>query len=530
MKKNILWLMLLLVVWSVGISNVFAAEYQLDYSYVQVYYINNGSSVTAAGQTWLDSLQSYVSNDITTSANSYGAGVAFNSPIPILANHNYSISIYFPNIDNIALSAKNGIAIGNDAFGVSYNYANNDYWVTQNYSNVSNNSIISYNFTAKGAASYIFIPWTTTTSTTQSYFFDTIIIEDLGSEGVSEETINNSINNQTNVLNNYIQSSTNTITGAITDTENNINSNIDDMEQTIVDSNKETQNVIKDQFNSCRDSVNLFKPIETFTRSGITFTNNGDGSYTLNGTATSDTSFFIKGLNYEAGTYTLSLNNELTNDNPSFRVQAEYSGGTIKINFTSSNNTITKSINNPITSIAVVVPSGLTLTNFTFKPQLEKGSTATEYEPFGEEICSNKLDEQNKTSKGILGKLTSLFDWLTNNDSADLSSASNIAGFLPAGPIDSIINLPLTFFQEVNSNLYKTCTPLDVPMPYVNRTIQIPCINTIFNQIEGLPNFWNWTGTIASIIILYRYLIAFYKYYDDLTTLKANIMSDWGEI
>ena len=67
-------------------------------------------------------------------------------------------------------------------------------------------------------------------------------------------------------------------------------------------------------------------------------------------------------------------------------------------------------------------------------------------------------------------------------------------------------------------------------MPYVNKTVQIPCLNTIFNQIDGLPNFWNWVGTIASVMILYRYLIKLYKYYDDLTTLKANFLSDWGSI
>lgn len=142
----------------------------------------------------------------------------------------------------------------------------------------------------------------------------------------------------------------------------------------------------------------------------------------------------------------------------------------------------------------------------------------------------DQQQEQNKTSKGILSKITSIFDWLTNKDSADVSGANKIAGYLPPGPLDSIINLPLTFFQNLNTNLSKTCTPLDVPIPYLNKTIQIPCINNIFNQIDGLPNLWNWVGTIMSIFILYRYLIALYKYYDDLTTLKANFISDWGSI
>lgn len=132
-----------------------------------------------------------------------------------------------------------------------------------------------------------------------------------------------------------------------------------------------------------RSGKNLWKPIATATKSGMTFTNNGDGSYTLNGTATAGTSFYISGLNYVADTYTLSGNNAITNSNGSFYIQAEYSGGSIALPFTSLNAKTTKTTTKPITALSVVIPNGLTLTNFTFKPQLEQGSTATDYEQYG---------------------------------------------------------------------------------------------------------------------------------------------------
>lgn len=128
--------------------------------------------------------------------------------------------------------------------------------------------------------------------------------------------------------------------------------------------------------------VNLWKPITTETKNGMTFTNNGDGSYTLNGTATATTSFYITGLNYIAGTYTLSTNNAITNSNSSFYIQVEYSDGSISRSFTSLNAKTTKTTAKPITACSVVVPNGITLTNFTFKPQLEKGPTATEFVPY----------------------------------------------------------------------------------------------------------------------------------------------------
>ena len=127
---------------------------------------------------------------------------------------------------------------------------------------------------------------------------------------------------------------------------------------------------------------NLFKPIATQTKVGMSLTYNSDGSYKLNGTATSNTSFYVTGLNYEAGTYTLSLNNSLAISNGSFYVQAETSSGNVIRAFDKINATKTATTTAPINALSIVIPNGLTLNNFVFKPQLETGSVATPYEPY----------------------------------------------------------------------------------------------------------------------------------------------------
>lgn len=132
-----------------------------------------------------------------------------------------------------------------------------------------------------------------------------------------------------------------------------------------------------------RSGKNLFKPIATGIRNGITFTNNGDGSYTLNGTATGNTSFYVTGLNYKIGTYTLSLNNSVAISNGGFYAQMETSAGIIKKIFDVINAYRTATTTASITALSIVIPSGLTLNNFIFKPQLEEGSTATSFEPYG---------------------------------------------------------------------------------------------------------------------------------------------------
>ena len=233
-----------------------------------------------------------------------------------------------------------------------------------------------------------------------------------------------------------------------------------------------------------------------------------------------------------AGTYTFSYNYSATNE-PSTRAQIRISSSStiLSVLILDGNGKNTFTVSEPFNYIYFYITesspsSSVSLSNI----QLQEGSIATPYEPYGEQICTNKLDEQNETSKGIFGKLKDLFNWLTNDDDADVSSAGDVAGWLPPGPLDSLINLPLTMLTNINSSLNKTCSPLEVNLPYVNKTVEIPCLNTIFNQITGLNSFWTWVGMIGSVLILYRYLMNLYNYYDKLTDLKANFISDWGSV
>ncbi|MCI6457185.1 MAG: hypothetical protein MSA56_05745 [Clostridium sp.] len=126
---------------------------------------------------------------------------------------------------------------------------------------------------------------------------------------------------------------------------------------------------------------NLWRNIPTETTDGITLTNNGDGSYTLNGTSTKNTSFYIE-VNYPAGNYTISANNPVAGTTSSFYIQAEYNGGPLRANLNLVNSNKTKSVTSTIHHISIVVPINLTLTNFVIKPQLEQGITATDFEPY----------------------------------------------------------------------------------------------------------------------------------------------------
>lgn len=137
----------------------------------------------------------------------------------------------------------------------------------------------------------------------------------------------------------------------------------------------------------------------TKTISGITFTDNGDGSVTVNGTATVNASYYfyrdaknlINGLK-TGDRVTVSIISDKTwvSSPTTMNIVCNYydSTGTMKdgncvINSTLKYRTITIGDDWVGIGMYVVVYSGQTIDNITLKPQVELGSVATEYEQYG---------------------------------------------------------------------------------------------------------------------------------------------------
>ena len=491
----ILWLLLFAVICIVGISDVFALDTKTIYSNQTLDNSNqfNYGFVNSGG------VDSITTGSVGSRISGKTKYINFYLSQNVALNYTYTIRInfladdlqpYFSLNHVKEISVCNSSSCSNSSIVSIKKQNNNGFstWVELTFNPTQVGNVIGVTL-GDNSGSFI----------TGETFFGISSVQ-IESKNANQDVIDNATNNTNNIINN-----------------NNSNT------ESIINSNKETQEIIKDQFNTCRDSYNLFEAeyLQTTANTNIN-------------------------SNLKKDTYTISLETK-----QSF-------GGVIYIQLYKNNTLITTNghLLNTSSSLSFStstywyyfqnIPNGNKLT-FTLdddyslkialsnatgnqKVMLNKGSTALDYEPYGEQICTNKLDEQNETSKGIFGKLKDLFNWLTNKDDADVSGAGNVAGWLPPGPLDSLINLPLTMLTNINSSLNKTCSPLEVNLPYVNKTIEIPCLNTIFNQITGLNSFWTWVGMIGSVLILYRYLINLYNYYDKLTDLKANFISDWGGV
>lgn len=134
-------------------------------------------------------------------------------------------------------------------------------------------------------------------------------------------------------------------------------------------------------------------------------------------------------------------------------------------------------------------------------------------------IISN-TDSTNK-------KLDDLNKNLTDETSPNLGGLDNSAGWLKPGPVDSIVNLPLTLLNNLQTNLGNTCNPVTLTLPYVHEDISLPCISAIYKQINGLDTWFQSIGVICAAYILYRYFMYLYNRVDDTLSFRENNMQGY---
>ena len=146
----------------------------------------------------------------------------------------------------------------------------------------------------------------------------------------------------------------------------------------------------------------------TKTVNGVTFTDNGDASVTVSGTPTGYADFIFSTVSVKPGqTYTLSKNQTGAN-NVSFvireranqSVQKDHTSGSPQNTFTF---TTSESTDNLIIRIKRADDS--TACTGTFKPQLELGNAATDYEPYKAPVTYTP-DSDGKVSGVTLGSDT----------------------------------------------------------------------------------------------------------------------------
>lgn len=123
-------------------------------------------------------------------------------------------------------------------------------------------------------------------------------------------------------------------------------------------------------------------------------------------------------------------------------------------------------------------------------------------------------------------------DYLKDETAPDLSAFNNYAGWLPPGPLDSVINIPLTLLNSL-STLFSTgqCQSIMLPLPYLNKNLELPCLSSIYNQISGLNVAINALFLPLVGYFMFKYLSNLYVWIDNTLKMRdSNYMSDWGGV
>lgn len=146
-----------------------------------------------------------------------------------------------------------------------------------------------------------------------------------------------------------------------------------------------------------KNMLNLLNFV-SLTANGVTFTNNGNGSITINGTASADFGVNFALFKIKAGNYYLSINESSTLPNVFYLYDHDSNVGF-------GNGAITLSQDYNKMGFDTWITNGTSFNNITISPQLETGSTATTYAPY---------QDLNPSSQVITGSATVNNTYISN--------------------------------------------------------------------------------------------------------------------
>ncbi len=260
----------------------------------------------------------------------------------------------------------------------------------------------------------------------------------------------------------------------------------------------------------CKE-VNLINPnlpVDSETRDGITLTNNGDGTYTVKGTATKTIGIDLTKQNViklKGNTYYTNSIEVLSGKMDGFiTVSVKGKDDVTKfnyINLTPSNyiNTVKTKEDLTVVRYNYFIESGKTV-DFTFRVQLEKGTSATSYLPYGQ--CRSMMDTITESANKSAQNSEHIKNSLNDSDTSESTSTAGdfFSGFTTdTHGLTSIITAPLGLIGSITSS---SCSPLAFKVPFLNnQTMELPCMSTIYKKHFG--SFFTIYQTITFGIISY---------------------------
>lgn len=145
-----------------------------------------------------------------------------------------------------------------------------------------------------------------------------------------------------------------------------------------------------------------------------------------------------------------------------------------------------------------------------------------------DKITQNQDKNQQQTNEG----LQDIEDAITDDTAPNLDAFDNMTGWLPPGPIDSVLNIPLNLLNGLvgvfNNN---TCSSISIPIPFIGGNLELPCLYSLYSSINGLSIALTTFFTAISGYLMFKYLSNLYVWIDKTLKMEENsYMQDWGGV
>lgn len=171
----------------------------------------------------------------------------------------------------------------------------------------------------------------------------------------------------------------------------------------------------------------------------------------------------------------------------------------------------------------VLTPSKVTVSNF----HIESSQNET-----------GAINEQTSVIKQEFQRFMEIFrtqsnkayeDQTDNSDpSIDVSGMSNITGLLPAGPIDSLLAIPLTLIQLLVAGTSGTCSNLSFNF-FWDMPITLPCVDAVFwSHLNATLLLF--LSDVPAVLIFILWAKSIYKRVERAVSFESSVDDEWGGV
>lgn len=145
---------------------------------------------------------------------------------------------------------------------------------------------------------------------------------------------------------------------------------------------------------------------------------------------------------------------------------------------------------------------------------------------------TNAIIDQTKKFVSVVGSQTTIISEQTEylkddtDASVDVSGMSGITGILPAGPLDSLLSLPITILNIFIDSTAGSCSPMTFNFVF-DEQFTIPCFD-IWNHVPtGLMLF---LSDLPAVLIFIKWAKSVYKRVERATMFESSVDDEWGGI